>query len=90
MYEGSVDFTNETAIPLLAMADFYQIKELRHAASDYLLSSITRENALLVCKRSGGGEKGEGRRAERKKGRGSYLMYFIRCCRKLYTSMPRR
>lgn len=48
MYEGNVEFTSENAIPLLAMADFYQIKELRHAASDYLLSSITRENALMV------------------------------------------
>jgi len=58
MYEGSVEFTNENAIPLLAMADFYQIKELRHAASDYLLSSITRENALLVCNNENKNRKG--------------------------------
>lgn len=52
MYEGNVEFTSENAIPLLAMADFYQIKELRHAASDHLLSTITRENALMMLQKA--------------------------------------
>jgi hypothetical protein len=52
MYEGRVEFNAENAIPLLAMANFYQIKELKNAASDYLLSSITRENALTMLQKA--------------------------------------
>lgn len=52
MYEGHIDFTHENAIPLLAMANYYQIKELKKAANDYLLSSITRENALMMLQKA--------------------------------------
>lgn len=52
MYEGRVEFTPETAIPLLAMANYYHIKEMKKAASNFLLSSITRENALMMLQKA--------------------------------------
>lgn len=49
MYRGKAIFTGmDNALLLLALADLYSVKELRQSASDYIVSGITRDNALSV------------------------------------------
>eukprot|EP01113_Clastostelium_recurvatum_P049604 TRINITY_DN9217_c0_g1_i3.p1 TRINITY_DN9217_c0_g1~~TRINITY_DN9217_c0_g1_i3.p1 ORF type:complete len:565 (-),score=134.25 TRINITY_DN9217_c0_g1_i3:31-1695(-) len=52
LYEGMVDCSNETAIPLLAMANFYKVKGLKREASTYIANSITRDNAVQMLQKA--------------------------------------
>lgn len=50
LYNGHITFTNDNAMLLLALADYYLVKELKQAASDYIIGTITRDNALTTLK----------------------------------------
>eukprot|EP01112_Ceratiomyxa_fruticulosa_P021039 TRINITY_DN7323_c0_g1_i1.p1 TRINITY_DN7323_c0_g1~~TRINITY_DN7323_c0_g1_i1.p1 ORF type:complete len:585 (-),score=125.19 TRINITY_DN7323_c0_g1_i1:96-1850(-) len=52
MYDGLLECSSENVIPLLAMANFYQIKGLKKEASAFLAGNITRDNALLMLQKA--------------------------------------
>jgi hypothetical protein len=52
MYEGTVEFSAENAVQLLAMSDFYMIKELKRSAIEFIVGSITKENAIPMIQKA--------------------------------------
>jgi len=52
IYEGTVEFSLDNAVQLLALADFYQINELKKSANEFIVSNIIKENALIMLQQA--------------------------------------
>lgn len=52
MYTGEVIISAEKAVPLLAMADQYQITELKTELSEYISKNVRRENCVTLLKKA--------------------------------------
>lgn len=52
MYTGDIPITAEKAVPLLAMADYYAMTELKDVLSNFITKNVRRENAVTLLKKA--------------------------------------
>ncbi|KAJ6254808.1 hypothetical protein M0813_12120 [Anaeramoeba flamelloides] len=52
MYDGSINITLETAVPILAMADQFLIDDLKQIASTYVLRNLKKDHVQEILLRS--------------------------------------
>lgn len=52
VYEGHVKVTDENCVPLLSLANFLEIEDLKKRIATFLSTSIGRKNVLVVLKRA--------------------------------------
>lgn len=52
MYEGSIVISDENSVPLLSLANYLRMEDLKTRVANYLSSRITRKNALFVLQKA--------------------------------------